>query len=340
MSCHSLVPRLSLVVLLALLSGCEEGDGSLSANLGGGAFWTHAVPAPEEVTLRIPEAGQAGALVAGETGELYLLTWRVSAWVNAHAAGLLGTLRAIVELPPTSGSGDVRVWGPSQPGGLDPASWRLTLEREDASRVSIRLEGRSRNASAGDPWIPVIFGHSTPESGAGRSAGSLTLDFDAHASFNPGELRRGRILLGWDTRHSPRTVTVDWDGFVDERGLRTPDAGYTYEEADDRSGKFRFVTWTNIHEGDTERPGLEHVSVVSSWRGTGAGQSTARITGDEIVADLQQVGLSEEAVTVVECWDDALRNVYADTLPELLRPWVVDLRGEESACQGPLPEAW
>mgnify|MGYP007011824552 CR=1 FL=1 len=328
-------PLCGVLLVVSLLfggSGCIEGTLGLSDSLNQLSRYRSAIPDPQTLAIEVPHDEGRSNLRAGERGELYLMTYRISRGVNAHVGALLLTLRTIVQLPPTRVERNVRIWGPTEPRGLEPVSWRLMLTEGEPGRFVIELAGRPKDSPADTPWTPIISGESSLHGDALSSVGTLVLDFDAHRSINPGEVRQGAISVAWDTTRANRGVDVAWMGFVDEWRHPFPDATYAYEEAPSGAGTFVYSAYHDIHGGDPQRRALERFDVRSAWQADGQGRALATLAGEDIEADLSALGSPEAQVTLHECWGRTFGVVYADTLPAALRGALYPEIGFESSC--------
>ena len=319
---------LTALVALVVLTGCPPED-------EGGGWKQHAdyragVPSSAALKLDVPNQQGSGGLTLGETAPFYQLTWGVSVHVNAHVLAMMALLETISLLPPTEVGDDYRVWGPSEPQGLEAVAWRMRVDKRAEGHFGFVLEGAPKaNPSA---FQAVVSGEHFPGAQRPRGRGSMTLHFDHYRAVSQDPCRDGRVQVAWEATAELRSVEVSWEAYVDTcRDVTLTDTTYAYEQAADHSGTFLFMAHDNIHE-DAARPGLETVTMRSRWNGDGLGRADVRLEGEEIAADLQAAGLEATSVVASQCWDTLFRLTFADTAPEALRPLVVPLLGEEAAC--------
>jgi hypothetical protein len=304
---------------------------------GGKAGLGGVLPSDDAVSIRVPGT-QASGLSAtsqglvGQSSEFYIHTYRISRFLNGHVVGLLGHLRAITSQPATSTQGDVSTWGPYTPGGLEPLTYRLTATKVSDHVYNLSLEGRPRRSTSDADYRALLDGQVTG-SGAddGRGMGDLELHFDNAAAINPGVLERGTIHIGYNAMTQPRTVAVDFLQFASDEG--TPaDATYRYSENEDHSGTFLFSVAANIHRAQDQHPGLETLTLRSTWVESGAGRGDVTVEGAEVAEQMQSVGLTETSVKATECWGEDFSVVFQETLPQALESDIRPRQGDPTAC--------
>lgn len=292
-----------------------------------------ALPGAEDVSIRVPEsAGQALSL--GERSEFYETTRNVSRGINGGIAGVFGLMDLIVQHPPTVREENVRVWGPSEPRGLEDTSYKFTVELTGENEYSYKLEGKPKG-SEDDAFVVIWDGVAYPgEDNVGT--GVLNLHFSNARALKPSDCTVGDAEVTYDaTNPERRTVDVAFDGVANACNDEAPTiATYHYSEASDGSGDFQFSANGNIHKAEEQKPLIETLTINSRWLATGAGRSDVVISGGEVPSDLMTYLPDSDATSVraTECWDDAFALTFSDTDPEELREHIRELQGDESAC--------
>jgi len=318
------------------LTGCFRMDGDAQ----GDDEFRSALPASEAMALSVPDSEGSGALAVGDPSVLYQLTHGVSRSVNAHVATMLGWIRLVTLFPPSERGEDYRVWGPTEPEGLENVSWRLTVRRITEGRYELTLDGRPKGSTSDADFLPVLAGEVTPGPGGGiDSTGTLNLLFDNSNTLQSDPCRTGTIRVDWDASGGERVVDVAWDQFVNTcEGNEFLDVTYHYAEAEDASGSFEFAAIDDIHEADENKPEKEEIRINSRWLSDGTGRSDVVLSGPEIAADLAAAGLEGDEVQGSQCWSELFVLTWADTAPDELEPHVFENVGEESACPFQTPE--
>lgn len=297
-----------------------------------------AIPTTEDISIRVPEsAGQALSL--GERSEFYETTRNVSRGINGGIIAVFALMDAIVHQPPTVKEENLRVWGPSEPRGLEDVSYKFTVERTADNEYTYKLEGRPKGA--GDDAFVVIWDGVAYPGEDNVGTGVLNLHFGNARSLKPSDCLEGDAEVVYDvTNPELRTVDVTFTDVANACNDEEPTlATYHYSEAADGSGDFQFSANGNVHQANEEKPLIETLTIKSRWLGTGAGRSDVVISGGEIPADLETYLPESDATSVraTECWDEGFGLTFSDTDPEELREHIRPLQGEESAC--PFAEA-
>ena len=289
---------------LALATGCGAA--------GADAFRT-GVPTTSNVNLSLP--GQAGQPLTGDTGSMsdplqgqtsnfYRLTRDVTGTVNGGVVLILGTVRAITRIRPTSLSGQTAVWGPYTP-DLSPITWKLTVTHTEGQTYTYTLEGKAK----GDPdtaYQVVLSGTHTRAVDAKGNAiadygqGTFLLDWDARAKLpdakanltGTAEVDYARPAPGQDT-----TIDVSFTGATDARSGRKLNAKYTYQHTPNVGGKFTFVADSDV-DGDGTN---ETLAIESRWQHSGTGRSDVKATGGDMASG---------GATINECWDDNFASTF------------------------------
>lgn len=293
------------------------------------------MPNREDVTLDVP-GSEGQALALGETSEFYEMTWNVSRTINGGILFVFDLIDHIVALPPTESDENRRVWGPSEPRGLERNAFRFTAERVDEGHFVYKLEARPKAATAEEDFLVVFDGESFPAADS-KGTGTLNLYFDTMHELN-GDPLVGTAVVVYDTTlaEGRREVDVTFEDFANTANGDEPTAAtYHYGENGDASGDFEFSFNGDLHANDAEsKPLIETFTIKSRWVGTGAGRSDVVISGGEVPSDLETHLPQSNATSVqaTECWDDNFGLTYSDTAPEELRDAVRPLLGDAAAC--------
>jgi hypothetical protein len=109
---------MTLTIAALTMSGCvpqEEDSEDLA--------FQRAIPMAQSLSITVPDSAGSGQLAVGDKSILYELTRQVSTGVNAHVAVALAYPSIIALFPPSERGENFRVWGPSEPKGLERVSW-------------------------------------------------------------------------------------------------------------------------------------------------------------------------------------------------------------------------
>ncbi len=268
--------------LFLLATACEQPSSGEDAI-------RRALPTADQLAVELPT--QEGTPVAlGAIAETYVWTRMTTQGLNGLTAIILGTVHAVVELPPTSVSGNTYVWGPGSD-ALDPAEWRLTVVALDEQTYDWQLHGRPKGETG--EFTLVLDGHAV----AGNiDSGTFHFDLDALHELDPiaNPDAQGQADFAYDIEPGNFSMV--------EVSLENADADahYRYDEAEDGSGSFQFSFATDIDNNDSA---LEQAEIRSRWMASGAGRADVRATGGD---------LAENSVEFSQCWSTAFKSVYED----------------------------
>ncbi len=229
----------------------------------------------------------------------YLITAKVTDDINGLLAGILLTVDAVTELPPTwsSEEDNTAVWGPWA-NALDPVETTLWVHHDvDTDEYAWGVNQRPKNQ--GDvEWTTVIAGvvdaGATPDS----SSGYFGADFDAAAQLDPNVGLRGQFLSEYAISADGTVVaTAGFEDFGDAGG-DTTDAYYHYEQVPQGEGKMDLAYNADVHENGS----ADEVRLLRSrWVATGAGRSDLSVPEGE---------LGELIATASECWGETFESEY------------------------------
>ena len=322
----------AIVCSIAIAAACSiTGCGSTASD----ADFLGGIPDGESLRIKLPGASAAKAALTAESqgvltksqvgdyGEFYVFTRQMTQEVNNAVYGLLLMIEDVAQQEPTTKEADRWIWGPYTPGGLDPASYKVTISRTGDKDYAWSLEEKARDA-ADDAFAQVMGGTHTKGTRARRGAGTIALDFDAMAALDPSKVERGKADVTYQTDTYPVTVTVAFKDFVGDDGKGPADSTYRYTENEGGSGEFSFAV-----TGDIDAKGKdEDVGILSRWEADGRGRADVRITGGDLVD--QQI----TDVTAVECWDAGFKRTYFEDWATAAQGKVpLDaLQGEAASC--------
>jgi hypothetical protein len=257
-----------------------------------------AIPTAEQVRIELPDNT---ARELGQIAPWYEVTRAVTRGLNGGTAWVLIVVHTVVQLPPTSVSGDTYTWGPWS-GALDPAEYKLDVTAVDDGSYDWQLSGRSKTESNA-VFEVVIGGNAVPGETEGTGHGNFTIDYDASERVNPVDTdARGVIEINYDlaARHLDMAVAT----YENRDGIDTPvNYDYSYDRSTDGSGNMMFA----VH-ADTDDAGAlaEDAVLRSRWQNNGEGRADIRLSSGD---------LADAMVTASECWNDQFRRVYyADSL--------------------------
>ena len=270
-------------------------------------------------------------------GAVYELVRDAKWHVNGGLEVMLGWVELIVETPYADETTDGYVWGPWAE-SLSRIAFRFTMSKESAGHFSMVLEGRNINASAAEPWTPVVTGTLEAGSEPHASKGTIALDYTAiHAidtSYPTPE--SGRVVYDFDVRELPFYVNATFeDVAVDDAGGPAIDAEYDYIREDDgMAGELQFDVDADLWPADAPDGLYEKLYVDAQWTGDGEGKGGADATGGTLgTAD---AGASELALD--ECWAGQpclfyqTYAVYQAIGTEALPDAIYEQCGSEESC--------
>ena len=286
------------------MTGCGDSTDSTSDLLDG-------IPDSESLRVKLPGGSTAqsaltvqpkGALTnsaLGQTGEFYTFTRQMTEQVNSGVYQLLLMIDDIAHQPATTKETDKWIWGPYTPGGLDPGSYRVTIQKTGDKDYTWSLEEKPKDADD-DAFKQAMGGTHTSGARPRRGAGTIALDFDAMAAVDATKPERGQADVTYQSDTYPVTVTVAFRNFVGQDKKPPADSDYHYTENQDGSGEFSFAIGSDIDNKGKD----EDVKVMSRWLADGRGRSDVRITGGDLTAQ------SITEIVAVECWDKAYLRTY------------------------------
>jgi hypothetical protein len=316
-----------IAAVAAVFGACGDDE-------SGGDF-LDGLPEGESIRIKLPGAeSSASALSAEENGsgggltqkglgdwaEFYLFTRAITYEVNGGVYHLLLMIEDIARQEPTTKEENKWIWGPHTPGGLDPASYRVTIEKTGEKDYTWLFEAKAKDAGD-DAFSAIMSGTHTKGNRARRGAGTITLDFDTMAALDPTKVERGTAEVTYQSDTYPVTVTVKFADFTGEDGKGPTNATYLYTENEDGSGEFSFAINQDMDLGGK----VEDAAILTRWKSSGTGRSDVKLSG----GDLADEGIT--GIVVVECWDDGFKRTYFEDRANGDIP--IDAKqGDASAC--------
>jgi hypothetical protein len=280
-----------LCLLGSLVCACGAAEKPESSLLG-------ALPARDTLAVSAPDGGTAATpqgSTAGDIAQLYVLTRQTTQFVNGIVGGVLDTLGAIAQTPPTQVSPDSAVWGPfSDP--LSPVAWRLGIHQLSPNQHAFLLEIRPKAGTDVD-FQPFLQGASEGSSQAGPSAGTFSVDLELAQQLDPvGNPDLGQVFAAWSSQATGREVHVIL------QGVHTPSEPPTSADIGsalfpDGSGALAFDANAALVMGSDV---LDVGRVGSHWIASGAGRADAEV---------HQVDGGWGA-QFTECWNTSFDRVY------------------------------
>lgn len=234
-------------------------------------------------------------------GAVYELVRDAKWHVNGGLEVMLGWVELILDTPYAEETADGYVWGPWAE-SLSRIEFRFRMSKEGAGDFSMLLEGRNINASATDPWTPVVTGDLEAGTEPHASQGTIILDYTAiHAidtSYPTPEA--GRVIYDFDVRELPFYVNATFEGVaLGDAGGPAIDAEYAYTREDDgMAGRLEFDVDADLWPADAPDGVYETLYVDARWTADGEGEGAA----DALGGTLGTEGAGASELSLDECW--------------------------------------
>jgi hypothetical protein len=302
---------------------------------GGGqdAEFKDGFPSADTVKLEVPETsstqqplegtGVQKQGLQGETADFYKLTRLTTVAVNVGVGVVLGLVKAIVDQPATSVSGNVAVWGPYTD-QLSPNTWKLTVTRNAPHDFTYSLQGKPKQA--GDSaYVTVLSGHHLPAVDAqgnvipNEGDGTFLLDWDAAQTLPEHDQNVGKAAVTYSRHDAPARVTIDvnFTQTRDAANNKLIDSVYKFEKEPGVGGQFQYSVNKDVQNNNSQ---AEHLTIRSRWQDNGAGRSDVKATGGDLITD----------ATANECWDQNFASTWLSESWAPFSGW-----GTESTCVFP-----
>ncbi len=287
-----------------------------------------AVPAKEVMELRVADTNprvlgdseqglnSIQEPLLGQLAEFYVSSLKVTAGINQGVLGFLDSVDKIVHFfPPVLREKDRRVWGPWPSDDNPDVDVRFSMLKQAPGQFGIffqlRLVSRAETMGFDEGWTDCIHGQVSPQGLVKRGTGTLVVDLQSCAEVDENS-GQGTATVLFDTapdaenRDGKTELSIDFVDFLGRDGLKNGDlpltANYYYLERSDKSGKFDFRTWSDVHaETDPQLDALEQWDWAVRWTDDGCGRADLRISGGD---------LGNFEATASECWNSDHKRVY------------------------------
>lgn len=304
-----------------------------------------APPSPRQVTVAFPGVSTISPRLPREdstprspnTALYFELSQSMAQLLNTNALQLLSIARVMVQLPATTRMGQSRTWGPYEPGGTDPLTYRLVVTQLGDAVFAYTLSARTKGPSSESEFLTVLEGSVSKGEEASAAKGRMTVYFDNRRRLQPESCEQGKLDYEYDSLGEPALldITLSQAGSQNPLGRRCRqdpprDGRFHAERRIDDSGSFLFDTRSDVHVSDPTRPLLETVLLRSRWDAKGSGRSDGKIADGEVSTDLRNSGLAERYVTFSQCWASDGKTTYQATSPDSLR--LLTSFGDQSLC--------
>lgn len=298
---------LMMILSVAIFySACGEDEKESKADYGAGdglcAACENAVPYTDDLKISIPGDDENTTKVLGEMAEYYHITVDISRGLNYWILAQLGWLDEILSYPPTESDDEACTWGPFIPSGLSPVEVKFVMAKVAENDFVYSWDERLKNTE--DDFVSVWSGSVTPSSSTNRrGVGDLVFDYTTAKMLDPTIDLTGTMTVNYDTYTDGREIDIVFEDFMSDYDEYPTDATYHYHNRDDNSGEFEFTYFANVNPG---YPELETISHVTNWMPSGAGVSTATISGGDLGSEHDDfVGMEG-----YECWDELFKRTY------------------------------
>ncbi|HET9930863.1 MAG TPA: hypothetical protein VFQ35_09260, partial [Polyangiaceae bacterium] len=266
-----------------------------------------ALPEANQVSVAGPEHDSSGkktlAIGGGgaEVAEWYAFTRNVRDGVNVVTRDVLAGVWLVVHSPPSKVGMDFAEWGPYTD-ALDPAAYRMRVERSPDGTYLYRLEGRPRSSSSEADYVAVLTGKGYGKLDSRHGDGEFTIDLDAAKRLDPikhrddsGTVSITHDLPAEDPSALPRIIAAQVDPAGDAWVRIRSEAKV------DLTGTLSVDAHADTDE--SKATAMEDISLVSRWKADGQGRADVSIAGGDLPAAIP-------LVTASECWNDSFARVY------------------------------
>lgn len=266
-----------------------------------------ALPDPTHVTVAGPEPDGSGKKTLAtddgsvEVAEWYAFTRNVRDGVNVVTRDVLVGVWLVVRSAPSLVGADFAEWGPSGD-ALDPAAYRLRVQRSADGTYLYRLDGRPRSSTSDADYVSVLSGTGYGRLDPRHGDGEFSIDLDAAKRLDPikhrddsGTVSISHDLPARDTAGLPRLITAQVDPSGDAWIRIRSEANV------DHTGSLRVDAHADSEA--SKATALEDISLVSRWRADGQGRADWAISGGDLPPTLP-------VVTASECWNGGFARVY------------------------------
>lgn len=313
--------RLVLATMLASASliGCETSD---STDIDQQLLAEYRQALPSMSQLEAPTVRGSTSTAQGDPALVPTNSYPLVEAINGGVAELIGTLEAVVALPPTVFNSDTQefFWGPIP--NEDGVGFVGVYIRDVGASEDFRYEYAFLRGIDNDvaKLTPVVWGGATPLADPDHGIGVALFDFEANHAFeqehnaNAGdlELERGRFAVVFGAGPDEENPNAEL-GFViaafrdfvpaDEPGATPTDLDYLYGRFADDTNSIDFINWKAPVDIDDPIDGnAELLDVRMAFLNEGIGRAEAIATGGSLGDD--------ETVTITECWDTSINQTH------------------------------
>jgi hypothetical protein len=266
-----------------------------------------ALPEANHVSVTGPEQDSSGKKTlstgngSADVAEWYAFTRNVRDGVNAVTRDVLTGVWLVVHSAPSKVGTDFAEWGPYTD-ALDPAAYRLRVQRGADGVYDYRLEGRPRASSSDADYVAVLVGKGYGRLDPRHGDGEFTIDLDAAKALDPIKHRddSGTVSITHDLPADnpgalPRVIAAELDPAGDAWVHITSDAKA------DHTGSISVDAHADTDA--SKLTALEDVTLISRWHADGAGRADLSISGGDLPATIP-------VVTGSECWNTSFARVY------------------------------
>ncbi len=313
---------LAAFIVISACGGNDETTDPFEAALPDTQVLTLELPAPASLSqdLTEGEVGSTTAALVGEPADFYTSTYYQARTINLFGRGVLETLDAITDFPPSARTATIAVWGPFR-ADREPNEFQLVVEARESPTPHFVWYLAGRPVSGGD-FVGLAGGAYEPtgdneaDDGEEYGRGWFAIDFDQVAGLNPAEEARGVVAYAFGKSEEGVAVRV-----VAQNANQTPDTvAYAYGENTEGFGYILFAFEDDIHDGEDGQDADEGLVVRTRWLPDGRGRADVlAVHGD----------LGDGFVQVSQCWDDTFVSRYEALVANGL---TLGQDGDVSAC--------
>jgi hypothetical protein len=235
-----------------------------------------------------------------DSAEYYKVTRSVVVTFNTLAVSLTGIIEAVRAYPPTSRSGDQRIWGPFPDDNHPGWEIRVVMRRSSTSEALLHMDYWAQLRQVGQDdtgWVSLLVGQYTSQGGVRAGQGEIRFNVqDARLAgypvdSDPGLVDLDHLQVSYNNSAFPVQVTME---IVNRPTAKTQRADYLYQRQADDSGSMQFA-WQGMTDA-----GQITATMTSRWHATGEGR-----------ADLVANTPSLQATLGTDCWGSDTVATYS-----------------------------
>jgi hypothetical protein len=247
------------------------------------------------------EAQLQVSVARADSAEYYKVTRSAVVDFNALAVNLTGLIEAVRAYPPTSRSGDERIWGPFPDDNRPGWEIRVVMRRSNVSETLLHMDYWAQLRQVGQDdtgWVSLLVGQYTSQGGVRAGQGEIRFNAqDARAAgypidSDPGLVNLDHLQVSYNNSAFPVQVTLE----IVNLPKRNPQkADYLYQRQADGSGSMQFA-WQGTTDGGVPIT----ATMTSRWRPTGEGRA-------DVVANTATL----QATLGTDCWGSDTVATYS-----------------------------